>query len=356
MTSWVKGGGSVVKARDSLVVAAIVLLFSSASLYSLGTEGDRAYSQDLASPAATSAITAPLVVTTDKPSYLPGEPVNITATFPYGYSGIFPTSLTMYFVITDIDDFTIYDMSKHGYWLMVITGLTVGPGYSRSFTWNQIDDSGKPVIAPKWLNAVVIVPAWSNPLRASTEFEINPMPASFKDSLSPGWNFVSMPLLNDSLSAGRLGLGTGSIIVGWNTVTQSYSSAFIVGTSPEFMDYDIVAGNAYFIWSPQDQPLLVRGCSPDYFTKFSTYLNVPSGGGWAGIGFSSLGSGFYASEVPGLVKGASVSVVCVWDSASGQYHVYVPGKSPPFQDFVIGPGDGCWLLLNGPGTLSYLPR
>ena len=82
---------------------------------------------------------------------------------------------------------------------------------------------------------------------------------------------------------------------------------------------------------------------------------MPSGGGWICVGFSSLATGFYASDISGFVNGAKVTMVCMWDPVSGSYDTYAPGISPPFLDFVVGPGDGCWLLLDGPATLTYSP-
>lgn len=294
-----------------------------------------------------------LVVTTDKSIYLPGEPVNVTATFPYGYSAMFPSTITMYYMILDCDGKVVYKQIVYG--LMVITFWSVGPGYSRSFIWNQSDNTGKLVGSPKWLQAAVIVPAYSYPLNATSEFEINPMATSFNIALAQGWSLLSMPLVNDSWSAGGIGLGIGSIVVGWNANTQAYSETFVVGVSPEFVDFRLMAGRSYFVWSPQAQSMVLHGCSPDFFSQFSMNLNVPSGGGWICVGFSSLGPGFYASDIPGLVKGSKVIIVCIWDSTLGVYDMYIPGMTPPNHDFLVGPGAGCWLLLGRSATLSYSP-
>jgi len=86
-----------------------------------------------------------MVVTTDKSMYQPGEPVNITVTFPNGYSGMFRDGCTMYYTIVDSDGNVQYDLRRHMFWVMVITFWSVGPGYSRSFIWNQADDNNTPV-------------------------------------------------------------------------------------------------------------------------------------------------------------------------------------------------------------------
>ena len=296
-----------------------------------------------------------MTVTTDKSYYLPGEPVNITATLNGPLALTCPTSLTMYFVIIDSYDRVIYDMSRHVIVLMVVTTLIVGEELVRSFIWNQVDDYGTPVGFPKCLRAEVIVPAWNMRLSAFAQFEINPMPTSFQIELFLGWDLVSLPLLNDSWWAGGIGLENGSVVAKWDAPTQSYANMYIVGFSPERRDFRLVAGCSYFMWTQQDQTIILRGCSPYAFSQFSVNLDVPGVGGWICVGFSSLGPGWNASDIDALVKGAKVLMVCIWDPNMHAYKVYIPGVTPPSHDFVIDPGDGCWLSLDGPGTLTYSP-
>lgn len=293
-----------------------------------------------------------LVITTDRQVYLPGEPVNITATFPSGYSGMFPSTVTMYYMILDCNGHVVYKQVVYG--LMVITYWSAVPGYSRSFTWNQTDNAGKPIESPKWLEAAIIVPAYFNPLNESSAFEINPMATSFDLSLDYGWNLVSLPLVNDSWSAGSVGLASGSVVAAWNGIAQSYQGTFVVGASPESADFRLVA-DAYFIWSPLVQSVTLRGCSPTYFSQFTIDLAVPSGGGWACIGFKSLGPGLHASDIAQLVKGSDVTVVCIWDPILSAYRTFIPGATPSAYDFEVGPGEGCWLCLEGPAKLTYSP-
>ena len=300
-------------------------------------------------------LTDVLVVTTDKSIYLPGEPVNITATFPMGYSGTFPTSLTMYFMIVDSDGTVLYDMSKHVIVLMVITHWNVPAGYSRSFIWNQCDDNKVLVGFPKWLEAKVVVPAWYYPVSASAGFEINPMPTSYDLALLPGWNLVYLPILNDSWTAGGIGLKAGSIVVGWDEPIQKYTEVYVVGVTPDSRDFRLMIGNSYMVFTSEAQTLTLLGCSPEVFDKYSMPLGVPAKGGWACLGFNSLGPGPNASSIDGLVFGADVLMVCKWNPVSCRYQVYVPGVTPPSLDFVIGPGEGCWLRISGPGELRYSP-
>lgn len=345
------------QARAFLVVLAIVVPILSAGFSHVAVERARASHVESADYGTTYSSYDILVVTTDKRCYLPGEPVNITATLPNGFFGTFPTSCTMYYMILDSNGKVIYDMRVHYYWLMVITYWNVGPGYSRSFIWNQLDDQGNPVTPPKWLQAVVVIPAWGYSVSAYTKFEINPMPTSFDISLVPGWNLVSMPLLNDSWSAGEIGLEAGSVVVGWDAFAQGYSNPYVVGVSPEITDFRLIAGRSYFIYTQEAQTMTVFGCSSEVSSQYFMSLPVPSGGGWVCIGFSSL-LGQKASDVDDLVKGARVNLVCKWNASSGVYQTYIPGHSPPVPpvlDFVIGPGEGCWLLVDGPGTLTYSP-
>ncbi len=242
-----------------------------------------------------------LTVTTDKSCYLPGEPVNITATLQGPLVVTCPTSLTMYFVIFDSNDRVLYDMSRHVYVLMVLTTLTVGQELVRSFIWNQVDDNKESVGFPKYLQAEVIVPAIGMRIAAFAHFEINPMPTSFQIELFPGWNLVSLPLVNDSWTAGGIGLESGSVVAGWDASAQSYTNVFIAGLSPETRDFRLMSGCSYFVWTQEDQTLILRGCSPEALAGCSVSLDVPRGGGWFCLVFCSLETGRHASDINALV-------------------------------------------------------
>ena len=340
----------------AVVASLISASYLSTSRGSVGAPSIQDSGLELSSiESASAGLSSHLIVTTDKSIYLPGEPVNITATFPYGYTGTFPTSLTMYYMIIDSDGKVIYDMKKHVIVLMVITTWSVGPGYSRSFIWNQCDDNKTPVGYPKWLQAVVVVPAWYAPISAIAKFEINPMPTTFDLAVAPGWNQLSLPPLNDSWTAGGIGLAAGSIVIEWDEPTQSYGKAYIVGVTPETLDFRLIRGSAYLILTQESQILTLYGCSPEIFDEYSIDLNVPIKGGWACVGFNSLGPGVNASSVDDLVIGAKTIMVCKWNRITGMYDIYLPGITPSGYDFVIGPGDGCWLRIDGPATLTYSP-
>lgn len=302
-----------------------------------------------------------LTVTTDKHYYLPGEPVGITVTLnagPMGLTLTFPSSLQCYYVISTVDGIPIYDLQYHVIVLLWVTTLSLAPWevLAWNFTWEQVYDSGGAVEFPRFLRADAILPCWGTPMIASSPwFEINPKPGSCQLDLLPGWNLVSMPLLNDSFRPSALGLKNGSVVAEWDDHLQGYQQAYLVGYSDEIYDFAMMPGHAYFIWTAEAQTIDLHGCCPDAFESLSIALDVPAGGGWACVAFNTLGAEVLASEVDSLVSGSNVGLVCKWDPGAGKFLSYLPGVSPSMLDFVIGSGEGCWLWVDGPGTLSYSP-
>jgi len=146
-----------------------------------------------------------------------------------------------------------------------------------------------------------------------------------------------------------LGLESGSVVVGWDSSAQAYAEQYVAGISPEFLDFGLLAGTSYFIYSQQAQTISLLGCSPEVFSQYSVNLLVPLLGGWTCVGFNTLGPGPCASEISDLVKGANVRIVCMYDPASSSYRTFIPGLTPLALDFTVDPGQGCWLWLDGAG-------
>jgi hypothetical protein len=293
--------------------------------------------------------------------YMPYEVVNITATLGNvgeSAAGIqFQSSLQAFFTISDSDGTILYDQSAHVPVLQVPSEVVLNPWEERVITlqWNQYDDNGCFVGFPKYLVVTVFIPSFNMPFIQSTSFEINPMPDIFTVDLMAGWNAVSIPLLNDSVTASSLNLELNSIVVAWNSTTQSYDEEYVVGVSSLSYDFTLLPSHSYLIWAPLNHSMTLYGCSPQAYSNYSISLDVPEAGGWACLGFSTLTSTLHASDIASKVMGGKALFVSRWNSTSKLYEDYVVSVSPSSYDFEIMPGEGYWIWLDGPGVLEYTP-
>jgi len=302
-----------------------------------------------------------LTVTTDKHFYTPYEVVNITATLRnVGESAagiLFQSSLQAFFTIYESDGTLLYDQSAHVPVLQVPSEIVLHPWEERVFTlqWNQYDDNDSFVGFPKYLFVTIFIPSFNMPFIQGTSFEINPMPEVFTIDLMAGWNTISMPLLNDTVTASSLNLELNSIVVAWNSTTQRYDDEYVVGVSSLSYDFTLIPSHSYLIWAPFDHSMTLYGCSPLAYSEYSISLDVPEAGGWACLGFSTLTSTLHASDIASKVLGGKVLFVSRWNSTSKLYEDYVVGVSPSSYDFAIMPGEGYWIWLDESGVLEYTP-
>jgi hypothetical protein len=171
--------------------------------------------------------------------------------------------------------------------------------------------------------------------------------------LVAGWNLISVPRVGFGYKAGSLGLATGDVVVGYNSVTGLYNRSYTVGVSPAFKNFWMLPSEGYWVYSLTAKTLHVQGTVPT--TPQSRVITVPSGGGWALIGFCSLSTTLKASNLPSMwsVTGG-VSIVADYDEVSGTYKTWNPG-APPFKDFSLTAGSGYWLYVKSSGTLTYTP-
>jgi parallel beta-helix repeat protein len=170
-----------------------------------------------------------------------------------------------------------------------------------------------------------------------------------------GWNLVSIPLADFVYHASTLGLSAGDVVCEWDPSSQLYSRSYIVGGPPP-LDFEMRVGMGYFIFAAAEENLTLLGYSPDKYSSYSTPLDVPSGGGWVMIGWTSFDSSQHASDIASYVTGAHAKLICKWDAETGMYLSYVVGSSPPPYDFVVLPGDAMWMWVDAPGgTLTYSP-
>jgi len=173
--------------------------------------------------------------------------------------------------------------------------------------------------------------------------------------LLPGWNFVSVPLSDFSYNASTLGLASGDMVCKWNSSAQMYST-YVVGASPPSYDFELGLSTGYFIWVSAEEELTLLGDSSNKYASYSVSLDVPVGGGWVSVGWTSFDDSRHASDLASYVSGTNVKFVCKYNSSIAQYLVYVIGFSPPVYDFEILPIDAMWVWVDATGgTLTYSP-
>ncbi len=174
----------------------------------------------------------------------------------------------------------------------------------------------------------------------------------FNLTLSPGWNFVSLPLSGYGYTAGTLGLNTGDAVFRWNPGPVHYDGAYYVGISPPNADFPIEPSNGYFIYATTAKTLKIYGEVPT--TLQQRNITVPAGGGWVAIGFVGFAHR-HASNVPALYSGGMI--VTVIRASKPDYIIlwqtYIVGVPPT--DFVLVPGSAYWIYVTGSGTFSYMP-
>jgi hypothetical protein len=177
-------------------------------------------------------------------------------------------------------------------------------------------------------------------------------PYLFGLSLMCGWNFVSIPTEGYVYRASTLGLKNGDVVVGWNSTTQSYNDAYMVGFSPADYDFAISASTGYWIGAGAHEHFRLKGDIPT--VRQYKHVVVPPGGGWDIIGFESLNVTMYASDIPAMLNvPGGIEVVSSYDPVAGEPDTYI--AEFPESDFELVPGQAYWCYFNVSGTLSYAP-
>jgi hypothetical protein len=300
-------------------------------------------------------------VSTDKLVYTTGEPVNISVSIMNnGLSTAvltFPSTIQGYFTVADSLGNPVYDYLLHVAGMPVITDLVLLSGQTAyyNYTWIQVSDDGTQVPSPQWYTIKGFVGATEVKLQNTTSIVIAPASEQFSLALKAGWNFVSVPLVNDSIKASTLGLHTGDIVAAWDSVAQEYGQTYVIGVSGPAYDFSIEQGVSYMIWVSVETQIVVKGISPEVLSSCSISLTVSETGGWTCIGLVSLASTMHASDLASCVSDANVLFVSKWNSTSSAYEDYVVGTSPSSYDFEIKPGEGYWIWIDHSGVLEYTP-
>ena len=317
------------------------------------------------SAAKTLTFTGPMNFTDDDNTQYPsleqtGSPLIVTAVSrvsdysmrivepgPYGVGNTYTLEVTA----KNFTGVTVTDWNGTVDLSVVSGGATLG---ASSLTFVPADNGVKTTTITFTAAGAVVVGSADRgfPLDVATRLSVNVgPPPTFDLSLVKGWNFVCVPLAGSGYKASTLGLMFGDVVAGWNSTLQTYDKGYIVGISPPAADFAIVDGAGYWIYAGAAETLHLKGSVPTGVQ--STSIQVPSGGGWAAVGLQSLNTTRYASAIPPMYSGGSISMVVAYDPVTGTYKAYYTGL--PFTDFLLVPGQGLWLWCTASGTLTYQP-
>ena len=170
----------------------------------------------------------------------------------------------------------------------------------------------------------------------------------FELALVAGWNQITLPFINESYTAGNIGLSPGDVVAGYNSTIQGYDKTFIVGVTPPSWDFPIKTCTGYEVFCSAPRTLVLYGT---FSPTASVPVRVPAYGGWVELGLPSLMQR-RASEIPSMYSGGSLQVISMWDPIILGYRTYIPGLP---LDFVILPGQGFWAFATTSGTFRYIP-
>jgi hypothetical protein len=229
--------------------------------------------------------------------------------------------------------------------------LVAGNGYPNSGT-NNLKNFYSKATKTYTLQGPMTIPVNTNPAYpwimnyGSPMFVMNVV-KSHTFNLVQGWNLVSMPLDGMGIKASTLGLSSGDTVARYDSALMTYKT-FVVGLP--LNDFVMEPSMGYWIYAASAKSITVQGVVP--WTTQSRSITVPTGGGWALIGFTSDNTGWKAANVPSMYTGGITTVV-KWNAATQAYVTYVVGL--PLNNFNIVPGEGYWVYCSGSGTLSYAP-
>jgi PKD repeat protein len=167
--------------------------------------------------------------------------------------------------------------------------------------------------------------------------------------LVTGWNFVSFPRVGNSYKASTLGLTNGDTVAKWNPATRVYTS-HIVGVPVN--DFAILPNTGYWINVPNGvRTLSIYGTVPTTTQQVS--ITVPTGGGWASVGFLMIDATRHAKDVPSMYSiPGSITTVSSYNPVTKAYTTWV-SAIPDVNNFALVPGQAYWILCRASGMLTY---
>ncbi len=166
----------------------------------------------------------------------------------------------------------------------------------------------------------------------------SPPVTSFTIDLKPGWNLVSFPLVNNTISASSLG-SLGVSEVSWYNNSAGGYDTYIVGLTPD--DFNLRPDRGYFLYCDRDTSLIVYGDEPSGHSV--SLYNGWNMAGWSTMSYSD------ASEVVSSMPGNQE--IARYNTSSQGYDTYVEGLTPDV--FAVRPGEGYFIYSDAPVTLDY---
>jgi hypothetical protein len=106
------------------------------------------------------------------------------------------------------------------------------------------------------------------------------------------------------------------------------------------------------VYSNSAKNLVLQGAVPTALYQ-NKVVDVPATGGWVLIGFCSKNTTRVAQDLAGMYTGGTISTVVKWNAATGLYTTHIMGL--PLNNFVLTPGLGFWIYVNGDGLFHYDP-
>jgi hypothetical protein len=191
-------------------------------------------------------------------------------------------------------------------------------------------------------------------LDVKTTLSVTATAPGFVYVLAPGWNMVSVPLVGTGYMASTLpGLLMDDIVSGWNSATKVYDKNFIIGRSPPRNDFAIVDSTGYWVYVGGPTTLHLYGSVPT--TTQSRTITVPTGGGWAIIGFVGLNVTRHARDIPAMYSiPGNITTVASYNPITKSYTSWI-SVIPTVNNFLLVPGQAYWILVGASGTLAYTP-
>ena len=190
---------------------------------------------------------------------------------------------------------------------------------------------------------------WQDDRRGNYDVYVSKGEVPFSLNLVTGWNFVSLPRVGYSYKASTLGLMPGDMVARWNPTTRAYTN-HIVGVQTN--DFTIDPNVGYWINAVGGtRTLSILGSVPT--TTQQRSITVPTGGGWATVGFSLLDTTRHARDVPAMYSiPGSITTVAAYNPATKAYTTWL-SLVPDSNNFGLVPGQAYWIMCGASGVLTY---
>ncbi len=274
--------------------------------------------------------------------------VHITVTTGSGTSGTGTADQFTYLVpVLPVADFEANVTSGVAPLTVYFSGLSTGSPTLCEWDFGDGSSNMSGFVATHTYNSAgsyTVTMTASNANGSSTAQKVNyitvssPPVTSFTIPLKAGWNLISLPLVNYSISASSLGpLGVSE--VSWYNNSAGGYDTYIVGLTPD--DFTLRPDRGYFLYCDYDTSLVVTGDEPTgRSASLSSDWNMV---GWSTMSYSDALD--VVSSIPGNQE------IARYNTSSQGYDTFVEGMTP--DAFTVGPGEGYFIYSDVPATLDY---